>query len=408
VGICPYNALEMSDNLDKCIPVLKGICNKCGLCYDACPGKYVSFPDLNRDIFGKKTESFLGNHKELFVGHATDKTIWEKGASGGVVSAILINLIESGEVDGAIVLGTSAERPWQTEVQIVRDKDSILAASQSKYVISPVNTILRELKEKNGKFAFVGLPCHVQALRKLEKIKPDLTNKIKYIVGLYCGNNMYFNATKSLLRRFGVNDLREIKSLEYRAGEWPGKFEVILKNGKKYSIKKFFYNYLIQFYIAKRCLLCIDLSNEFADISVGDGWLPEFKEKGLGWSVVVVRTNKGKNVLDNAVKNKALFLKEISEKQALNMHSHGLDFKKKGAFIRLKLRKMKGKAVPDYEVNSPKISTKRVIIEIFVTLIFYICSFGISKKIIQKVPLGMLGIFFTFLRKTWRTLTKFK
>ena len=124
VGICPFNALEMSDILGKCLPILSGTCHECGLCYDVCPGKYVSFPDLNRRVFGKEAESLLGNYKELFVGHATDKKTWEKSASGGIVSAFLINLVESGEVNGAIVLGTNTDKSWQTEVQIACDRNS--------------------------------------------------------------------------------------------------------------------------------------------------------------------------------------------------------------------------------------------------------------------------------------------
>ena len=112
----------------------------------------------------------LGNYENLYVGHATDATVRSRGASGGIISAVLHHLLDEGKIDGALVLGMDEESPWQARVQIARSSAQIRAAAQSKYSLSPVNVALRELEHEDGDFAYVGLPCQVHSLRKLQAI----------------------------------------------------------------------------------------------------------------------------------------------------------------------------------------------------------------------------------------------
>ena len=62
------------------------------------------------------------------------------------------------------------------------------------------------------------------------------------------GTNMYRDAIRSFLRGMGVDDSIGIKSLKWRAGEWPGYLEIILENGEVMKAEKFYYNYLTLLY----------------------------------------------------------------------------------------------------------------------------------------------------------------
>ena len=57
----------------------------------------------------------------------------------------------------------------------------------------------------------------------------------------------------------------------------------------------------IQKYRPLRCYLCPDLTAEFADISVGDPWYREIKGDEPGRSLILVRTEKGRDILHQAI-----------------------------------------------------------------------------------------------------------
>ena len=64
---------------------------------------------------------------------------------------------------------------------------------------------------------------------------------------------------------------------------------IVTKN-KILSLKKFYYNYLIPFFISKNCLITPDFTGELSDVSVGDAWSPTLENKGYGYSVAITRS----------------------------------------------------------------------------------------------------------------------
>jgi coenzyme F420 hydrogenase subunit beta len=407
VGVCPDEALEFDDVLGDCLPEQKADCGDCGLCHTACSGGEVLFPELNEQVFGKQPENMLlGHYENIFVGHATDSGIRSRGASGGIVTAVLCYLLEKGEVDGAIVLGMDETEPWKAEVRIARTPQEVQAAAQSKYSLTPVNTIFRELQDLPGRYAYVGLPCQVHSLRKLQAAGHPAANKITHVIGSYCGTILQFDAVRSFLRNNGVHDIEEVVDLQYRAGEWPGQMQITLKSGEVVALKKFYANYLIPFFMVERCKLCTDLANEFADIACGDAWAPVYEERGLGWSLAMGRTAKGAALLETMAAEGRLALKPLPEEEAVGMHSHMLDFKKRGAFLRIERREKRGQAVPEYGFKPDFIPRDRRIFEQLLGAIFWLCSLGLSKWLVEHFPVKITGQLFEKARLTWKRLTR--
>ena len=412
VGVCDTKRFIIRSDYNRCKPTLlkRGPLNAkdCALAYAACPGKRVNFPKLYKDSFGKIPQSPLGSFKNIYLGYSTNANIRERGASGGVVTELLLFLIREKQVNGAVVAASNFSASPFFETRIVETEEEIIKAAQSKYVLVPTNSIWGEIRRYPGKLGYVGLPCQVHALKKLAEIRPSYTENIGYIVGPYCGNNLYFEATKRVLGRFGIEDYRSIQSLEYRAGEWPGKFEVALKDGRSFSIPKFAFNYLSFFYTPQRCHLCIDLTNEFADISLGDGWAYEKREPGLGWSVIITRTDRGQELIHAAREAGVVFLEEIDEKAAINMHSHGLDNKRVGALIRMEHRSRRGLSTPDYYMQYSKATLGRRTREIISLFILWLCSFEVSERLVHKVPISVLHKVLHNIREIWMKRTRVK
>lgn len=373
----------------------------------ACPGYQVDYPALYQHVFGAMPENRLaGNCKEAFISYATDAGVRRQGASGGVITQALLYLLESGQIDGAVVVQQGVSQPWQAQPIIARTREDILRASQSVYAPVPVNTILAQLNDESGRLAFVGLPDQVAAIRQLQRVNHPAVACIEYILGPYVGTNMTFEAVRSFLRSNGVPDAREIAVLRYREGEWPGYLYIKLKDGREFKAEKFYYNYLIPFYITNGTLFAVDFTNELTDFSVGDAWSPSYEERGKGFSVVLARTERGLNLLHEMQEAGLITLDATPLDEALAMHGHMLDFKKRGAFIRLQWRRWRGLPVPDYGYQPRDIPLSRYLVECIVSGLFLVGRTRLARWIVEQIPLSVIGPFFNFLRQTWKRFSK--
>ena len=175
MSVCPKLAIDVVKDEYKGIYVPKvksETCDECGLCLRVCPGYCVDFEELNLRIFGTKPENVLiGNYITCYIGHATDRDIRYNSASGGVITALLIFALEEGIIDGALVTRTNQHEPLEPKVFVARNKHEIISASGSKYCPVPLNSGLKKILNEEGKFAVVGLPCHIHGIRKFEKIQ---------------------------------------------------------------------------------------------------------------------------------------------------------------------------------------------------------------------------------------------
>jgi len=402
VGVCPVDNIYIPDPLGECLPEARDKCTSCGLCLSSCPGASVEFVPLEEKYVGEgRVETgFLGRVRSVYLAHAVDEGVRNGGASGGVVTAILISLLRKGKIDGAVVFGPSSRDNWVSEGRVARSEEEFLLSSQSRYYLSPMNTILSSITDSGETLAYVGLPCHVHGLRKAQQSKWSTSVKLSPVIGIYCGNNLYFEGTRAILKKLGIKSMDEVKRLSYREGEWPGHFHVETRDGVEKRISKLEFNQTIPFFINRRCLLCIDLTNELSDISVGDGWAKEGSSSG-GWSIIITRTEEGERIVKEAENESAIVLEKISPEEAESMHSHAFDLKKTGASIRLEQWKYFGFEVPAYDRKVQSPSFLRKVTEFFISIEFLVASSAFGRLIFKVLPLGLTGNFFKKLRRVW-------
>ena len=290
IAICPDQALSLTLDQRKGIyvPAIKAHeCTGCGLCVKACPGHEVDFRRLNQDIFhADQVDAILGHHKACYYGHALDKGIRHSGASGGIVTSLLIYLLEERIIDGALVTRMKESSPLEPEPFIARTAEEITSAAESKYCPVPANVALKEILEVEGNYAVVGLPCHIHGIRKAAQINSTIRNRIALHIGLFCGHNPSFRATEFLLWRHGLCR-EEVSAVKYRSGGWPGGLTFQLAGGGNVFIPyQRVWESLDLAFTPRRCLECFDGAAELADISFGDAWLPEFAEDKKGLSLI--------------------------------------------------------------------------------------------------------------------------
>ena len=317
VGICPEDALQMviSNSKGIYVPQLdEERCNECGLCFEVCPGHSVDFGALNLEIFGREPEDILiGNYLNCYVGHASDYDIRYNSASGGLVTALLIFALEQGIIDGALVTKMSEDNPLETQPFIARTREEIISAAKSKYCPVPANIALEEIIKEDGKFAVVGLPCHIQGVRKAQMVDKRLKDKIALCLGLFCSSNRTFGASEYILRRARIKP-EEVARFDYRGEGMPGQFTATLRDGQRYSFPflEYYVQLLRSFFKPTRCTLCSDHSCELSDISFGDVSLPEFRDDSVGISSVISRSETGDRILKQAAYAGIMELSDIS------------------------------------------------------------------------------------------------
>jgi coenzyme F420 hydrogenase subunit beta len=299
----------------------------------------------------------------------------------------------------------SKKKPWLAESFIATSAEEILEAAQSKYIITSVNEILPEISSFKGRLAYVGLPGQVQSIRKLQKAGDKAVENIKYIFGPFYGNTLMFSSVRSFLRSYKISDYQNISKLWFRYGEWPGNMRIEMTDGRSVELPKFHANYLIPFHILKNSLLCTDLSNEFTDISGGDAWAPVYEERGKGFSMVLSRTTEGARILNEMESKGLISLSQITADEAITMHSHGYDLKKRGTFIRMRFRKWIGKTNPDfgYEVKGFPIS--RYLMEFVINALFVVLGTRLARWTVEQIPPATIGRIFERTRNIWKKAT---
>jgi coenzyme F420 hydrogenase subunit beta len=376
------------------------------LAYYACPGKGLDYPFLHEFVFKQQPENFfLGCFRKIFIGYSREGKIRNQAASGGIITQTLKYLLDQNRVTGAVVLRHGWPHPWISSPIIAKSVSEIIASSQSVYVPVPTNSIFSKFGQHEGRLAYVGMPDQVASLRCLQHLGHPDSRKVDFVIGPYMGTSIYLEAIQSFMRANGFNDLSDIAELRYRHGEWPGYLRIKTVTGKVLKAEKFYYNYLIPFYITLSSLLSVDFTNELTDISVGDAWRPDLEKRGGGYSVVIARSEIGESILLEMENKGLLELDEITANQAMSMHAHMLDFKKRGSFIRLDRLNRKGKPVPDFGYQPLDIPRTRLFIEFFISSIFKIGRTNLARKIIEQIPLPLVGPVFNFIRKVWKSIS---
>ena len=401
VSVCPVNAIKLKrDNYGNYFPVAsyENKCIACQICLNICPGLSVDFNGLNKEIFGRLPDNYyVGNYNGSYLGYSNEPDIRLNSSSGGIVTSVAIHALETGLVNGVLVVKNNDNDPFIPQVFVAKNKWEIYSAMQSKYFPVPMNIGLKQILREPGKFAVIGLPCHIHGVRKAELKHKKLKDKIKLRIGLFCHMAVNIMATHFLLDRLKV-DISSVTDIKYREGKWPGKIVFKLSEGKSQVVQDITMGNLIPFFAPLRCTFCIDFTNELADLSVGDAWNLNLEGSEGGWASIISRTELGQAILYEAQKNGKLSLNEFPIKQLIHRsHRGGIYFKKIGFKARKRLRM--GGVVPIYKGGLPpdKAKFNNHLHALLLYFNLYLSKNKIVRKMIKYLPVFLLKSYTNFL-----------
>lgn len=372
-----------------------------------CPAVGINYPSLYIRHYGHYPESWLtGIVKKVRTGYASDSKVRLAGASGGVITRVLQYLLETGRIDAVVLAKQGAPSPMEASAVIAESADEILSCAGSVYIHVPMIPALSEFV-RGKRYAMVCTPEQSAVIRKLQTDGDERAKQIVFILGPYTGTALTPEALDYYIKSNRIQKNDAVTSVQWRAGKWPGYLEIRTASGRVLQSPKVYYNFLIPFFVTDTSLLSMDFCNEFADLAVGDAWSPKFENAGLGGvSIVVSRTDEIEKVLEEMNRNGLLSLTEEDPLKAGDMHGHMLDFKKRGGFLRGRMRRFLGLPAPDYGYSPAGIAFSRKAVECVISGVFMVCRTKIARMCVCCIPERFLGPFFNWLRLKWKAVSR--
>lgn len=316
---------------------------------EICPGYQVN-GDLKIGRSTKQTEAEheFGATLEIWEGWASDSDIRFRASSGGLLSALAVYCLEAGGFKGVIHVGMDPEKPWMNRNYISRTRAEVLARAGSRYAPSAPCAALSDIAGDDGPYVFIGKPCDASAVSELCRRDPELNRRIGLILTFFCAGTPSTQGTLDLLSGLGV-DQNRVKEVHYRGEGWPGDFRAISEGRVERKALSYQESWgRLTSYRPLRCNLCPDGLGRVADIACGDAWQRHENDGNPGRSLALVRTERGRELLNEARRLGYTTLAGAGAEDVLRAQTSLLN-RRRALFGRLAAFRMLGVPMPSFK-----------------------------------------------------------
>jgi coenzyme F420-reducing hydrogenase beta subunit len=324
---------------------------------------------ISQEIYGNYCEYHdkIGYHLATYAGYVCEDDFRDRGSSGGMGTWIINQLMNEGLVDG--VIHVHQRRPSENDprlfhYQLSTTVEQVRNGAKSRYYPVELSKMMQIIRERPGRYAIVGIPCFIKAVRLLIKQDQLLAERIKFCVGIICGHLKSMRFAEMFAWQCGIEpgNLLEFdfrKKLPGKTANEYGIRSVGLKDGQvveRISPVRDLYgwDWGQGFFKYKACDYCDDIVAETADVAVGDAWLPQYNSDSRGTNVVVVRHPIIRDLIQEGIATGKLKLDNIDADQVARSQSSGFSHRREGLAYRLYLADQRGEWRPTKRVK-PKI-----------------------------------------------------
>lgn len=304
------------------------------------------FPDTVPD-------PFIGRYLKCYAGYVQESSYRRLGGSGGFGKWVLAELLRLSHVDAIIqVHATEGMNGKHYSYAIFDSFESVLNGSKSSYYPIELSDVLATVSKEAKRYAIVGVPCFIKAIRLVQKADPVLRDRIRFCVGLICGHLKTAHYAENLAWQVGIKpgNLRQVdfrvklpsrpasrKGIRF-IGDSAGQVDDKLACTEEL----FGGDYNDCFFRYSACEYCDDVVAETADITIGDAWLPQYVSDSQGTSVVVTRHATLEKLLSSASAEGRVYLEPITAEEVARSQAGGLRDRREGLALRLHLRDRSG------------------------------------------------------------------
>jgi len=265
----------------------------------ACPGSIaranLESAPCNDDVWG-------GYHRMEQV-WATDPNVRFKAATGGLLTALGVYLLESKRADFILHCEADPAAPMRTQWCISDTALQVITRAGSRYGPSATLAGLQSAIDRDQPFSVIAKPCDAGAIRERTKVDKALDRNLVAILVMVCGGASDLGKSQALLDEYGVEE-RDVTLFRYRGYGNPGTTRVEVKDGRSFEKT---YNDLWadegSWRIQTRCKVCPDAIGDAADIAASDIW-PGGGPVGedAGFNGLITKTAAGETLYKDAVK----------------------------------------------------------------------------------------------------------
>lgn len=272
----------------------------------ACPGARVApwTPAPQRD-------HNWGPWHSCVTGQAVDPEVRHAGSSGGVISALAMHALASGMVERVLHVVADPEQPTRNLMHWSQSAAEILSGAGSRYAASSPLAEIDDALAQGRRFAFIGKPCDVSALRQLATLDARVDALIPIKFAFFCGGTPSHAGADRIIRAMGLDPAR-VRRFRYRGEGWPGLTRAETDDGEVGEMRYAdswggHLSKQVQF----RCKICPDAVGGVADIACADAWYggesgyPSFEELD-GRSLILTRSASGEALLQSALRAGAI------------------------------------------------------------------------------------------------------
>jgi coenzyme F420 hydrogenase subunit beta len=305
VAACPTDSIGIGEDD---LPQLVKMCTGCSLCWDFCPRGGLQYESTWK-ITGSSNGKGMERVEESYTARIRESI--DGAQDGGFVSALLISLLEAGEIDGALLARESASERWKGEAFLATTPEEVRACAGSFYnqtlALGHVDFDGHDLPP-NPRIAVVGTPCEIEGIKAMQA-RPwtwgsSKVEAITLTVALLCTKS--FNYEKLMLEEIRDKrnvDLDSVGRVDVIRGK------MIVQDLEGLTI---FEEPIRDFHGAalKGCDECADFMGHAADISVGSVGSAD------GYSSVIIRSEEGLAAFDRL--RDRLELRPLDKPQALD------------------------------------------------------------------------------------------
>lgn len=320
-----------------------------------CPfsGQTPNEDDIGKLLFGDNCShhELIGYHASTYAGYVAEGDFRDRGSSGGMGTWILNELFERDLIDAVIHVKQHESKANNSILFGFQTSDSIeeiRAGAKSRYYPVEMSKVLKTIEQKPGRYAIIGVPCFIKAIRLLAKQNSVIDERIHFCIGLVCGHLKTTKFADMFAWQCGIEP-GNLNSIDFRkkmsqqnANKYGVEVQGTRENKKISEIRSNyeFFGYLWGqgFFKYPACDYCDDVLAETADVTVGDAWLPQYVKDSSGTNVVIVRNSLIQKLIEEGIASERLRLEPISADDAAKSQDAGLRHRREGLAYRLYLK----------------------------------------------------------------------
>jgi len=317
--------------------------------------------DISQALFEGACQKhpLIGYYSDCLAAHVVEGDFRARGSSGGLATWLLTELLISGTVDAILHVRPrtpDSRDPRLFAYAVSSSVEEVRAGARSHYYPVEVSQVLQHVLAHDMRYAFVGIPCFVKAVRLAMEQNAMLKHRIKHCVGIFCGHLKSAAYADSLAWQCGIPPGRltaisfRRKIPERKASDYGMAFEGIVDGRSTVkearSAELYGGDWGLGFFKYQACDYCDDVTAETADVAIGDAWLPGYVDDSQGTSIVVVRNTDLGEMLNRGVAEGRVSAQRIGPDVVALSQRGGFRHRRQGLSYRLYLAEKRGGYCP--------------------------------------------------------------